>query len=380
MKEWEDTPISTAARVVTGKTPPTAREDLFTGDMPFFSPKDLDFDSFHVSETSTRISEEAFRIFHNQVLPKNSILYTSLSYGFGKIGINTVPVLTNQQISSLIPKQGYSTIFLYYLLRSCTPYIFTFNSGIDTPIVPKSVFEKIKLPMPGLPIQHKIAAILSAYDDLIEANERRIALLEKMAEELYREWFVRMRFPEHEGRDKIRGIPSGWIQKRIGEVYRTGSGGTPSRNHPEYYTGEIPWVKTGELNKSIVTDTEEHISSQALENSSAKIYPKNTVVLAMYCAMGGVSVLGQAMSINQACCAFSPIDSSYLFPYTYFHLRNILPELLNRSFGAAQQNLSQEEIKRFEILVPPALLSLKFCKISEPFFLSIEALYREQNT
>jgi len=217
MKKWEGTTISAAARVVTGKTPPTAREDLFIGDLPFFSPKDLDFDSFHVSETSTKINEEAFRIFHNQILPKKSILYTSLSYGFGKIGINTIPALTNQQISSLIPRQGYSTIFLYYLLRASTPYIFTFNSGIDTPIVPKSVFEKIKLPIPELPIQRKIAAILSAYDDLIETNERRIALLEKMAEELYREWFVRMRFPGHE-QTSFSTLPDGWEEKTLTDV------------------------------------------------------------------------------------------------------------------------------------------------------------------
>jgi type I restriction enzyme S subunit len=80
------------------------------------------------------------------------------------------------------------------------------------------ILRNTDIPLPALPIQRKIAAVLSAYDDLIENNNRRIAILEKMAEELYREWFVRMRFPGHEKVKIIKGMPEGWEAKRIGDV------------------------------------------------------------------------------------------------------------------------------------------------------------------
>ena len=117
-----------------------------------------------------------------------------------------------------------------------------------------------ELQIPPYEAQQKIAAILSAYDDLIENNKRRIALLEKMAEEIYREWFVRMRFPGHEKVKMVKGVPEGWLVKRVGEIFRTSSGGTPSRENIRNYEGDINWVKTGELKNPFVFETEEKIS------------------------------------------------------------------------------------------------------------------------
>ena len=219
MMGWKEYRIAEIGKVITGKTPPTADSAYFRdGQHLFVSPKDMKHDGFHVTNTTTKVTDKAMEKFKNQVLPPGSILYTSLSYGFGKIGITNEKVLTNQQINSIIVKKGFNKEFIFYLLRSSTPYIFSFNSGIDTPIVPKSVFEKLKLPVPPLSVQRKIAAVLSAYDDLIENNNRRIAILEKMAEEIYREWFVRMRFPGHEKAKFHKGVPEGWDVVRLGRV------------------------------------------------------------------------------------------------------------------------------------------------------------------
>jgi type I restriction enzyme S subunit len=145
-------------------------------------------------------------------------MFTSLSFGFGKMGITSRRSLTNQQINSIIVNDKHDYRFVYYLLRAYTPFIFAFNSGIDTPIVPKSVFEKVKVLCPPLETQRKIAGILSAYDDLIENNRRRIAILERMAEELYREWFVRMRFPGYQNTKFVKGVPEGWKVKPIKSI------------------------------------------------------------------------------------------------------------------------------------------------------------------
>lgn len=218
MRAWQPLQIKDLGRVVTGKTPPTESLEYFDGDELFVSPKDLTRNSYYVESTATRISEKALEKFKGQIIPRNAVMFTSLSFAFGKMGIASKSCITNQQINSVVVNTQHCSRFVYYLLRVYEPYIFAYNSGIDTPIVPKSVFEKIPVVVPNKDIQEKIAALLSAYDDRIANNQRRIGLLESMAEDIYREWFVRMRFPQHAGLKCDALLPADWIRRPIGEL------------------------------------------------------------------------------------------------------------------------------------------------------------------
>ncbi len=218
MSDWQPLKIRDLGRVVTGKTPPTESAEYYDGDELFVSPKDLTWNSYYVDSTATRISEKALDKFKGQVIPRDAVMFTSLSFAFGKMGIAGRSCITNQQINSIIVNDRHCALFVYYLLRAYEPHIFAYNSGIDTPIVPKSVFERIPVLVPGKTIQEKIAALLSAYDDLITNNQRRIALLESMAEEIYREWFVRMRFPQYATLKGDELMPPGWSRQPIGEL------------------------------------------------------------------------------------------------------------------------------------------------------------------
>jgi len=188
--KWAEIEIKELGRVVTGKTPPTNERSYFDGEFPFVSPKDLDFDSRFIENTLTTITSKTIDKFKGQVLPKNSVMFTSLSYGFGKMGITASTSITNQQIHSIIvDKSKHDFSFVYYLLRHYKNRIFAYNAGIVTPIVPKSVFEKIKVLVPAeMLTQRKIGSILSAYDDLIEKNLKRIKLLEEKAQLLYAQY------------------------------------------------------------------------------------------------------------------------------------------------------------------------------------------------
>ncbi|MZP31419.1 hypothetical protein GTO91_17120 [Heliobacterium undosum] len=153
--------------------------------------------------------------------------------------------------------------------------------------------------------------------------------------------------------DKPFDVPSNWVWVRLGSVAKWGSGGTPSRKFPEYYTGNIPWIKTGELNNNIIFDTEEKITEQAIKNSSAKLFPVNTVVIAMYGAtIGKVAILGVEATTNQACaCAvcLSCLDYKYLF----YYLLSQKEQFIEKGKGGAQPNISQEIIKQHAIPLPP---------------------------
>ena len=239
----------------------------------------------------------------------------------------------------------------------------------------------IKWNFPDIEIQRKIADILSAYDKLIENNNKRIHLLEQMAENLYKEWFVRFRFPGYEDVEFEDGMPKGWVREKIGLHYNTCSGGTPSRTHEEYYAdGTIPWVKTGEIKDNIIIHTDECITEDGVKGSSAKLLPQGAVVMAMYGVnIGMLAYLDSEMTCNQACCVFSDkneiISRHYLFHYLY----SIRDYLLLIGFGAAQQNLSQDLIKKVKIVIPPTELIKKFDEQKEPLYQTIRALMMQND-
>ena len=140
--------------------------------------------------------------------------------------------------------------------------------------------------------------------------------------------------------------------KRISDFAKTTSGGTPRREVTSYYGGDIPWIKSGELNDGLITEYEESITQEALDNSSAKLYPKGTLVLALYGAtVGKVGILDFESASNQAVCAIYPnaeVDKKYLF----WFLRQQRLDFINSSFGGAQPNISQTVVKKTEVSVP----------------------------
>lgn len=148
-------------------------------------------------------------------------------------------------------------------------------------------------------------------------------------------------------------IPAHWEVKKLGELVKTTSGGTPSRRELKFYNGNIPWVKSGELNKGLILDTEEKISEEAIINSSAKVFPKGTLLIALYGAtIGKLAFLGVEAATNQAICGIyknENISSYYLYYYLFFSK----PQLLKQSIGGAQPNISQGILKDLDVPFPP---------------------------
>lgn len=148
-------------------------------------------------------------------------------------------------------------------------------------------------------------------------------------------------------------VPENWCWTKMSIVAQWGSGGTPSRKNPDYYEGSIPWIKTGELNDDYVYETEEHITENAILNSSAKLFPVNTIAIAMYGAtIGKVSILGVEATTNQACaCGVS--TSALLYKYLFYYARSQKDAFIGKAKGGAQPNISQDIIKNHTIPLPP---------------------------
>jgi type I restriction enzyme, S subunit len=167
-------------------------------------------------------------------------------------------------------------------------------------------------------------------------------------------------------------LPEGWKWEKLGEICKTTSGGTPNRKENKYYDGNIPWVKSGELDKGIILDTEEKITDLAIKNSSAKIFPKGTLLIALYGAtIGKLAFLGINAATNQAICGIyenEDIYSKYLFNYLTLKKQ----DLVNQGIGGAQPNISQTILKNLEIPVPSIKIQIKIVSKIEELLSELE--------
>lgn len=149
-------------------------------------------------------------------------------------------------------------------------------------------------------------------------------------------------------------IPSSWVWVKISTLYQTSSGGTPEKGHPEYYGGSIPWVKVGDLKNIYIEKTEDTISEIGLNNSSAKLFPEDTILVAMYCndAIGKSSILRLPMTTNQAICGLFP-NPLLCKEYVYYAIQANRAKLQEHAAGGAQKNINQKIVNDLPIPLPP---------------------------
>ncbi len=230
----------------------------------------------------------------------------------------------------------------------------------------------LKVALPPLKIQKKIADILSAYDNLIENNQKQIKLLEEAAQRLYKEWFIDLRFPGHETTKIVDGIPTGWQEKFISELcLKMNAGGTPSRGKKSFYALEgHRWFKTKELLDNWLIDSEEHISDEGLAGSSAKLFPPNTIVMAIYASptLGRLGIMRHESTTNQAALCMAADSSKCSWQWLFHKLYELRDEFNAIARGAGQQNISGDAVKSKVVVVPTKKLMDLFTKNVEPIF------------
>ena len=220
-----------------------------------------------------------------------------------------------------------------------------------------SDFCDMQLPVPPIEEQRRIVSEYQTVERRIANNEALIQKLEETAQAIYRHTFV-------EGIDE-ENLPEGWNVTDVEHFcIETKSGGTPSRTNDSYWNKkDIPWLKSGEVQNCFVFDTEEYISKEGMECSSAKLIPKDSVVMAMYGATASqVCYLKNEMTTNQACCNMI-CDSKSKACFLYFHLKAIQSDIKKLANGGAQENLNKELVVSQRIICAPNDCYLPFLKI-----------------
>lgn len=297
------------------------------------------------------------------------------------------PVLCASFCRHLRLKPEYDSSFIYYLLQTLyrAGYMGVFNiqhTGVSR--FQYTAFKKqTVLTIPKEPVQKKIAAILTAYDDLIEVNQRRIAALETMAEELYREWFVRLRFPGHEKVKLVKGVPVGWRFEKLAEAFEFTGGGTPSKEVERYWNnGTVNWFTPSDITGAkgmFLEKSEDQCTEEGFEQSSAKMFPPYSVMMTSRATIGALGINRTPACTNQGFITCIPNDR-YPLPFLYHWLKLAKPHFEMVSTGATFAELTKGTFKRLEILTPPQPLVTRFADLELPLFKSIDTLLQQNDS
>lgn len=325
--------------------------------IPFYkvgSLRYIDAESYLYDLTNT-VNEELRTRLKASLIPVNSILFAKIGEAIklNRRALNAVPCCIDNNMMAFVPSVCNHKYVLYW---SMGLDLYDYTNATTVPAIRKSDLEDIPFPLAPLSEQRRIVArIESLFAKLDEAKEkaqavvdgfetRKAAILHKaFTGELTQQW----RKQNHVALEE-------WRRKKISQCCKLGSGGTPSRKHPEYYTGEIPWIKTGEIDWNEVYNSEEHITEQAITDSSAKLYAPGAVLVAMYgmgMTRGRAALLMAQAATNQAVCVLQPDEQLYNRFLYYFFMCNYWT-VREMAIGGNQLNLSATIISKFEIPIP----------------------------
>ena len=270
-------------------------------------------------------------------------------------------------IETLNPEK-LNTRFLYFALRPALKRFESESIGATTQYLTKGILDNFKIKVPELSAQTRIAAILSAYDDLIENNRRRIALLEQAARLLYREWFVHFRFPGHETAKFVDGLPEGWEENQVSDLGAVVTGKTPSKRVAENFDGHIPFIKTPDMHGNIfVLATAETLTEQGAKSQEKKTLPPRSILVSCIGTVGVVTMNAGPAQFNQQINAVIAGEGNSNL-YVFFALESIKPRLEAIGGGVTMANVSKTKFESVPVLIPHASKQSEFHEIVEPMF------------
>lgn len=385
MSEWKEYKIGDMCLKVTDgahNSPPEVTEGY-----PMFSVKDMDENGFDFSDVKLISRNDFDKLVKSDCKPlKNDVLIAKdgsyLKHVFVCKEEKEEVILSS--IAILRPNvKIVNAFFLKYILKtsSVKNMMEGFVSGSALPRIVLKDFKKMVLQIPSVPTQHRIAYILSAYDDLIENNNRRIALLEQMAEQIYKEWFVRMRFPGYQNTEFEKGVPKGWEVKSIKDFGKVVTGKTPSTSNSGYFGGKFPFIKTPDMHGNIfVLQTEETLTEDGFNSQKSQALPANSICVSCIGTGGVVSITPSVCMTNQQINSLI-LKNKMELEFLFFTLRGLKTMIeMFGSTGATMTNLSKGKFENLKFIKPKDEFIEKFCLSTKPILNEIKNLSQQQIT
>lgn len=373
MSKWMLTRVSEMADIISGGTPKTEISEYWNGDIPWLSVKDFSGDAKRVYSSEKSITEKGLNNSATQLLYPGDIIISARGT-VGEVAQIGRAMAFNQSCYGLRAKDSYSSDFLYYVLKYQVKYLKAVANGAVFDTIVLNTFDKMKLYVPELYIQKKIAKILSAYDDLIEANNRRIELLEQTAQELYQEWFVRFRFPEHEKVKFENGLPEGWDVVKLGDyVEIKGGKRLPEGKSLCSEETEHPYIRIRNITSSkfiCLNENLEYIDNETFDIIKRFTVKPKDILISIVGTIGAIACVGKSLkgaNLTENCIKL--ININYFTSDFLYHFLNSdagKGTIQAGIVGATQPKLPIYNIKRIKLLKPQIDVINKFTMMVEP--------------
>lgn len=366
-----------------GKNYPQQSEFMAEGYCLFLNTGNVTTSGFSF-ESNQFITKEKSDLLRKGKLRRRDIVYTTRgtvgNAGFFSESVPYEHIRINSGMVIIRPKESVvCTEFLYQILKSSyyRSYFLQYCTGSAQPQLPIKNLSKIELDIPALERQYQIANILSAYDTLIENNQKQIKLLEEAAQRLYKEWFVDLRFPGHETTSIVNGVPEGWVDRKFSDVVSIMSGGTPKTDNKEYYDGSIPFYTPKDSGGAFFAfDTITHISQSGLEHCNSRLYPAGTVIITARGTVGKTTILAVPMAMNQSCYALKCDDLNSPY-YLFFALNREVEKLKTMANGGVFNTIIVKTFEQISLMVPPKDVLESFEVVVSPFMEQIKSRMRQ---
>lgn len=374
--------IKEIAEVVGGGTPRTDNDAFWNGDIPWISPNDLtNYKYVYIGHGANFITDLGYRKSSTKMLPQGTILFSSRA-PIGYVAIAANKICTNQGFKSLVLKETINNVYFYYWIKCNLDYIKCYGSGATFPELSGSRMKNIKVEIfNDIIYQKKIANVLSKYDDLIENNDKRIRLLEQMAESLYKEWFVRFRFPGHEIVKFVDGIPEGWKYEKFSDVcpYTRGISYSSEQIENENSTNLLINLKNLRDYGGFRKENCKHYEGLYKTEQMVKKFDLVMAVTEMVQDRRIIGYVGLVPSYEKKCVISADLikfnsDISNIFLYAMFTYGDVSRYCSQYGNGTNVIHLRPTSLRNIKLLIPEHSLIEKYSSIVEQYFEEIDRL------
>lgn len=375
---WEKVALGDLYDVHNGLSKPAA---FFGHGEPFLTFRDV-FNNFFLPSTLGGLVDSTDKERASYSIRRGDIFVTRTSETYDELGMSSVALVDYRHATyngftkrlrpkddSLLPE------FIGYYLRGreFRSLFQQFAQMTTRASLKNDELLSLRVPVPPLPIQRRIAGMLSAYDKLIENDRRQIELLEEAAQRLYKEWFIDLRFPGYETTPIVDGLPEGWRKAAAEECCGISIGKTPPRKEASWYeSGTTKWASVADLGacSTFIGETKELINSDAVDQLHIKVVPTGTILLSFKMTIGRVAIASGPMATNEAIAHFqytAPAFREYLYEY----LRNFEYSKLG-STSSISTAINSKIVKKMPLVVPDLDVVNAFHSVVGPIFDVIE--------
>ena len=371
--------IGDLGTIVTGNTPPRNRPELYGNHTPFIKATDISESEKYTYNPEECYSEEGYNKYIKSLIPKGSTCVVTIGSIGKKMTMAHCDLFINQAMNAIIPNACFDSEYVYYAVKNVLGNIKTLDSGTASgrENVSKSAFSKMEIWVEEeLPIQQRIATILSRYDSLIENYQKQIKLLEESAQRLYKEWFIDLRFPGHENTKIVDGVPEGWekicIDSLVGKLEsgsRPKGGIDTSIKDGVASVGAENVIGLGQYNfsseKLVSYDFYNNAKKGRIENKDILIYKDGAYI-------GRTSLFQdnfphkEAMINEHVFLLHTKKEVNQYFLFFTLYQKVYFEKMQKLNKNAAQPGLNQNAIKSLKLLMPNEKLIVRFDEIISP--------------